>query len=284
MNAFGTIRTSRRLTPPATMSLLLLLAPALAAQEPPPRPLGTPAPPDAPETPCVCAWEGEMPRMMRSFARFDRARLGVELGIATEIGGRTGIRLRSVEEGSPAEAAGLRAGDIAMSLNGTELGEDPGRRLRELMSDVEAGDTVTVGYVRDGREATARVVTDSARSFSVVRPGNGEFRWSAPGVPGPGMNVGLRGLFGDGLDLVAMNEGLGEYFGTDEGVLVASMDDDSVLGLRPGDVILSIDGRAVRDPRHARSIIASYRPEEAISFEVMRDGRRTTVTGSRDSR
>jgi S1-C subfamily serine protease len=82
------------------------------------------------------------------------------------------------------------------------------------------------------------------------------------------------------MELVAMNPGLGRYFGTDDGVLVASIAEGSGLGLQAGDVILSIGGRAVRDPAHARSILASYRPDEDLEMDVMRDRRRTTVRGS----
>ena len=223
---------------------------------------------------------------------FERARIGVELGVATEVDGRTGVRVRDAEDGGPAARAGLRAGDVLVSLDGAALGDDPASRLIELLSDVEPGDTVAVGYLRDGREQTARVVTDRARGFSVYAPGDGEMGWRTPRIEpllervvAPDAHVRLRSFFGGGgVELVEMNDGLGEYFGTDEGVLVADVDEDASLGLRPGDVILTIGGRAVRDPGHARSIIASYREDETISFEVMRERRRTTVTGTRAER
>lgn len=282
MNAIELTRATRRMVPLAGTTALLV-AGSLAAQEPP---LGTPAPPDRE---CVCAWEGEAPRMLRSAFRFNRARLGVVLGEEAQADGRTGIRLRDVEEGGPAARAGIRAGDILLSLEGQDLGDDPGDRLLDLLSDVEPGDTVAVGYSRDGRDLTARVVTDRAQSIFSYAPGGEARVWSfpraplPPDAPGfPGNRLRMRQLFGDGLELVEMNEGLGRYFDTTDGVLVADVDEESRLGLRAGDVILSIGGRAVQDPDHARSIIASYRSDEEIRFEVMRDGRRTTVTGTRD--
>jgi serine protease Do len=280
---------TRRLAPLVAALALFLMTSPLAAQD---RPLGTPAPPSPPDRDCVCAWGGEGPGGLRSVFRVNRARLGVELGSEVEVGGAAGISLRSVQEGGPAARAGLRGGDVLLSLDGTNLGEEPTGRLLELLGDVEPGDTVTVGYSRDGRQQTARVVTDEAPGVSVFRMGDGDGAWSFPRIEGrlrgralgPDMSIHVRELFGHGLELVEMNEGLGRYFDTTEGVLVASIEDEESLGLQAGDVILSIGGRDVQDPGHARSIIASYRADETISFEVVRERRRLTVTGTREER
>lgn len=283
MNGTELMRAAGRLTPFVALSTLLL-SPPLSAQEP----LGAPV---APDRECVCAWEGEGLRMMPGIARVNRARIGVELGEVAEADGRTGIRLRDVQEGGPAARAGIRPGDILLSLNGTDLGDDPTERLLTLLADVEPGDTVTLSFSREGSRQTARVVTDRAEGLSIFGPGGRSRVWSfprgdrlRPTVVAPDARVRLRQLLGNGVELVAMNEGLGEYFGVSEGVLVASADEGSALGLQPGDVILSIDGRRVQDPGHAMSIIRSYRPDESLTFEIMRDRRRTTVTGTRQGR
>ena len=91
---------------------------------------------------------------------------------------------------------------------------------------------------------------------------------------------GNRGRWTHGLDLVELNPGLGDYFGTAEGVLVADIVDDSPLGLRPGDVVVSVDGRVVDDIDELRRILDSYRSDEEIAFRIFRDGAQTTVTGT----
>lgn len=92
--------------------------------------------------------------------------------------------------------------------------------------------------------------------------------------------AGLRvGWSVHGLELAPMNPGLGEYFSTDKGVLVLDVAEGSQLGLEPGDVLLSIDGRIVSDPSDVRRILASYEAGESVSFTVMRNGREVTVTG-----
>ena len=83
-----------------------------------------------------------------------------------------------------------------------------------------------------------------------------------------------------GLDLVELNPGLGAYFGTSEGVLVADVEEDSPLGLRPGDVVVAVDGRVVDDIDELRRILRSYEHDEEIAFRIYRDGAETRVTGA----
>lgn len=85
---------------------------------------------------------------------------------------------------------------------------------------------------------------------------------------------------GHGLDLVELNPGLGAYFGTAEGVLVADVEDESPLGLRPGDVVVAVDGRVVDDIAELHRILGSYENDEEIAFRIFRDGAQTTVTGT----
>ena len=255
----------------------MLYGGALVAQEP-----------DPPESDCRCVYDIRTPTTFS----FNRARLGVRLGEPEDASGRTGVAIADVTEGGPAARAGIRTGDIVVSLDGAGLGENPTARLMELMGDVEPGDTVDVAYVRDGQERTARVVTDRMSAFNVAvgsmpraffnADGNA-MRYSAR-ADALDPAIMIRSLMRDGLELVEMNDRLGEYFGTGDGVLVAEAPEDSPLGIRPGDVILRIGDREIRDPAHARSILSSYRADEAISFRIVRERREMTVEGRKSAR
>jgi hypothetical protein len=85
---------------------------------------------------------------------------------------------------------------------------------------------------------------------------------------------------GYGLSLTQMNPGLAEYFSSETGLLVLDVEEDSMLGLLPGDVILAIDGRAVEDRADIRRILGSYDDEETVSFTVVRKGREIRVEGT----
>ena len=81
------------------------------------------------------------------------------------------------------------------------------------------------------------------------------------------------------LELAPLNAELGSYFGTTEGVLVISVPKESTLGLKGGDVILSVDGRKATGPNSLLRILRSYEPGDSFKLEVMRNKARTTVTG-----
>ncbi len=99
-----------------------------------------------------------------------RVRLGVSLdGDQGEEMDRQGVEVQGVMEGSPAQEAGLRAGDIITHLNGQsliepiameeeeEMDEDqslPVQRLISLAGDLEAGEEVELRYLRDGTPST----------------------------------------------------------------------------------------------------------------------------------
>lgn len=214
--------------------------------------------------------------------RFSRAQLGVRLGEVVEVGTRTGVRVQEAIPGGPAARAGVEAGDVVLAANDEALGTDPARRLRAIVREVAPGDTVRLLLNRDGRDRTVRVVTERAGPVvigldDVMRP-----EVLRPRIEGAVAEAlgGLRALGRAQVQLTAMNPDLGRYFGVEEGVLVTDVAPESTLGLRAGDVLLSIGDREVRDPAHARGILASYRHDEEVEMRVVRERRTITVRGT----
>ncbi len=88
----------------------------------------------------------------------------------------------------------------------------------------------------------------------------------------PWVGTGLGGL-----ELVELNEGLGRYFGTDQGLLVIKAPKSEAFELQDGDVIQSIDGRVPKDVRHAMRILGSYQAGETLKLGIMRDKKKRTL-------
>lgn len=201
---------------------------------------------------------------------------------------KQGALVSDVMDDSPAEAAGIRKGDIITRFNGTALGgDDPTGTLVELAQKLEPGDTAKLEYRRDGSSHTVSVV---AKNLGMARmamemPALERMQQEMPrvwaGTPGPGAsmnNVMVFGGPGMGLDLVEMNDGLGEYFGTSSGLLVTRAPRDSTMPLRAGDVILTIGGRTPQNEGHAMRILGSYAPGEVVKFEIMRKKGKQSVS------
>ena len=239
----------------------------------------------------------------------NRARLGAWVRTAAdEETDRIGAYLESVDPGSAAEEAGLEAGDIIVSFEGEQLTgryppasadeSEPAIKMIDLLKDHDPGDEVTVEYRRGDRTQSTVVTLDGGDGLIGSRlfigdPDDFTARWQREGPDRRGdIRVELRGPRSDGvfavlslmgdvwsdIELVGLNEDLGRYFGTDEGLLVIAAPSDESVGLRSGDVILNIDGRVARSPSRALRILRSYESGETVNLEIMRDRSRTTVS------
>ena len=210
---------------------------------------------------------------MRAFAgvRMQRAMLGVNLGPRHEAGPDDGVEIASVSPGGAAEKAGLKADDVLLELNGKSLkGEgdaSPREKLLAAMGEVKPGDKVSVRYRRAGKASTVSVVAEEPADRLFVRkfgPGMGAMEHM------PFMAFGrIDGVFGSA-ELVPLTPKLGQYFGTEKGLLVVRAPDDSRLKLEDGDVILDIDGRTPKSASHALRILGSYQAGEKLKLNVLR--------------
>lgn len=290
----------------AVPALVLLAGAPLAAQD-------EPTPPRAGR---IEIERQGMPERYMKILMSQRPRLGVTVNLRAGDTDSIGALVQSVTPGGPAAKAGIRSGDIITKLDGTVLtgrssrplpGDSehspPGLRLVELAAKLSPNDTVSVELRRGRDRKTVRLVTEGemAGQFSYV-PGGQMWKmgdssatlWrTMPDVKmrmpleleqqlGPAGQTRMRVFFdsplGD-LELAPLNEDLGSYFGTTDGVLVISVPKDSKLNLKSGDVILSVDGRKPSSPPHLMKILQSYDGGESFRIDVMRNHRRETVTG-----
>ena len=214
-----------------------------------------------------------------------RPRMGIL--VESRDGDPAGALVVAVTPGGPADEAGLEAGDVITAVDGTALDGRDGRPhdvLIRILATKTEGDSVTVDYLRNGDARSAAVVLEGLDVDKLIV--HGPAVWMSregAGMPVPPDAPEMAWFFPAGwldMEMVSLNAELGEYFGTDEGVLVVRGPSSRELGLRGGDVILSIDERAVKSPTHAMRILRSYEPDERLSIEVMRHGRRETIEGS----
>ena len=220
------------------------------------------------------------------FGNSRRAVLGIDPGPGR--GDAPGVAVQGVTPEGPADKAGLQAGDVITALNGTALKAEGDRSGRDVMQDVmekvKPGDDVKVAYTRDGKAATATVKAGSPDDFF--------FSFRMPPIPPmppmPAMppmprfgNFGFGFGFGDRADrdmqLVPLTADLGQYFGTDKGLLVVRAPRTSELQLKDGDVIVAIGGRDPGTPPHAMRIMSSYGPGESFKLDIMRKGKPVTL-------
>ena len=115
----------------------------------PPRAPAAPAPPETPSTP--------FPRFEYFFSSLGRLGITVDSmseQLADYFGTEDGVLVTAVTSGSAAEKAGVKAGDVVVSINGTTVDSpaDLSRRVHRL----EDGDEFTLEIVRDKQKQTLK--------------------------------------------------------------------------------------------------------------------------------
>jgi C-terminal processing protease CtpA/Prc len=217
-----------------------------------------------------------MPRIAHIMGRqMSRSMLGVNIGSSRDPSRKDGVEVISVSPGGAAAEAGLKAGDVLVEINDKPLKQSGDTTPRDLllaaMRDIEPEEKVKVRYLRDGKSATT-TVTPRRMDRMVTMP----FRHGPGNLDFPSFAF-MRSDSGFGsAELVVLTPKLGQYFGTDKGLLVVRAPEDSRLKLEEGDVIVDIDGRVPTNASHALRILSSYQGGEKLKLTVLRMKKRTT--------
>lgn len=212
--------------------------------------------------------------------------LGITIGAPDGQGPVEGVDVLGVSPGGAAAEAGLRAGDVITAVNEEALSADDSsganQKLLDFMSALEEGDVIDVEYLRAGQSGSVEVSPRpmSPQVFSFAGPGGRLHIPSPPSAPAAQFNRFVFVSDGQGwgdMEMVKLTEGLGRYFGTDEGLLVVRAPKDESFKLQDGDVILNIDGRTPNSVSHAIRILGSYQDGESLEISIMRDKRKQTL-------
>lgn len=168
--------------------------------------------------------------------------------------GPAGAQVAGVVKGSPADRAGLRASDVILRVDGREVGS--ASQLVRAVKSRESGAWLQLEIRRDEEERRLQVRLGSREDRSGRMP----------------IKRGWAGL-----TLVGVPQQLREYWGgsEDSGVLVGAIEDRSpaaVSGLRPGDLILSVDGEPFADARALTVAIRRGGIGNDVELEVSRQG------------
>ncbi len=193
-----------------------------------------------------------------------------------------GVEVKNVQEGSPAETAGIRAEDVILTYNGENvLGA---QQFVRLVQETPQARKIKIQLWRDGKTQTVTVITGAppARYFSspstfVGLPMMPEMQYfSTTDIPSPLLvwkNLTL------GIEFEHVDSQLAQYFGVTGGVLIRSVDKGSPgekAGLKSGDVIVSVGHKNLQT---ARDLTAYLRqPGSSVPVSLMRDHKRMDLT------
>jgi serine protease Do len=227
---------------------------------------------------------------------------GGRLGVSIDDpeGGARGASVRSVAEGSAAEKAGIKEGDVIVRFDGESVRS--ARQLARLVAETPPGREVAIEVTRGGAtQKLTATLAEGGPHVRVFRGDGGDFAFDLPDweveVPEPPLpprppraprawswsddggfafhmlGGGPRKL---GIEYMEIGDQLAVYFKLSgkTGVLVTAVDADgpaAKAGMKAGDVILKLAGEAIADAGDLRDAVADAEGEVAIT--VQRDGR-----------
>lgn len=195
----------------------------------------------------------------------------VDEGVAAALGidRNRGTLIRSVSPGGPAERAGIRQGDVILSVGGQPV--TPDQTLGYLVAQQQVGARVPFEYLREGQRRTANVqiaerpTEEELSRIATGEPEGTEAEGDKDGEerPSAGQESARASL---GLTLQTLTPALARQLqiadaGT-RGLVVTAVDPNSDAGqkgLRPGDLILSVNQTATPTTEALNTVIAAAR-------------------------
>src|SRR5499426_75514 len=196
--------------------------------------------------------------------RVVRGRLGVTIQemnqpLAGSFGMKstTGALVSAVEKDSPAEQAGLKAGDVVLKLDDKSI-ERSGELARRI-AEMKPGTRSTLELWRDGATKEVAVTIAEANDAKVAEAP------AAAAAQGK-LGVAVRPLTADERKEAGGRDGL-----VVEGVAGAA----AQAGIQRGDVILAVNGKPVKSVEELRSVIGSA--GKSVAVLVQRDDARIYV-------
>jgi serine protease Do len=208
-------------------------------------------------------------RQLKEFGHLRRQEIGVSLQTITpsmatslKLVRNYGVIVSDVFPGGPAEKAGVKVGDVLVSMDGQPADNLPSvsysLRLRE------STDNVRLVVIRNGAEQTLSVATVEERS--------GLDGVSATADPEKGL-VPRLGILGVEIDerIAAVATGLRDPFGI---IVIARAEGaTSEVPLQPRDVIRSVNNRMTVTLLALKDAVGALPPGSPVTLQIQREGR-----------
>ncbi|MBN1355289.1 trypsin-like peptidase domain-containing protein [bacterium] len=173
--------------------------------------------------------------------------------------GPSGVLIAEVRTGSPGSEAGLKPGDILLSLGGRSV-QTPSQ-FREYLREYTPGDVIEIELWQRGR-TTVRTIHGT--EFPEDR--GEELTWELLGL-----NIGV-------LDAASAQR---NRMRSATGILVISVREGSPahqVGIRRGDAVVHADGQAIQNPKQFHRAVQQAAYRDSITCVVVRGGTAYRVT------
>ncbi len=177
------------------------------------------------------------------------------------IKGQVGILLTSIAPGTPAAMAKLQPGDVIIQVNQTDV--KSAEEFSKLLGEAGSGEQVRFTIRRPAAPAPFSVPVTLGGSFSPM------FERRIEMTTVPGAFFGLRRI---GIQTMALTPRAALRLGAQNGFLVVAVQENSAAargGIREGDVIESVDGKALT-PGSSWTVSQPFASEKKHTLSIIR--------------
>lgn len=177
-----------------------------------------------------------------------------------------GVLVNGLRKNGAAETAGIKAGDVILSIDGKDVDEP--NQLQSYIATRNAGDVVTLTLYREGKtiekKVTLKALDDNKSAVKVTdrRNDGGSERESSPSV------VQLEKL---GMTVRPMTSTEKKEADSETGVIVSDVTlygEAYERGIGENDVIIEADRKSINSPAELRKIIENKKPGDAVLMRV----------------
>jgi Do/DeqQ family serine protease len=186
-----------------------------------------------------------------------------EIANAMKLPRPQGVLLKSIYPGGPAAQAGLKTGDVLVSVDGADV--DDMQSLNYRIATRKPGDTVHIKVLSNGRprEVALKLALppENPRRDSTTIGGRNPLTGARVENLSPAVAVDLQ------MNLFA------------KGVVIRSVSPNTIstqYGFQPGDIVRSVNGQAVANVGHLQKLLNGARGHWDLVIE--RDGRKLSLT------
>jgi serine protease Do len=211
-----------------------------------------------------------------------------------------GVLVAGVNEGSPAEGAGIGKGDVIVALDTKDIEDASG--LVRMVSKRKPGETVTIAILRDGQKKAIKVTLGrrpkGAEEDFTIRLPKSKLPEEREGRDVEIPDIGLPNLESVaplehfklevdrgrlGVNVVDLNPDLGSYFRTTKGALVTEVLKDTAAeeaGIKAGDIIVKADGKPVENREELIRILSKREVGDKVELVVLRKGKEMKLSAT----
>jgi len=208
------------------------------------------------------------------YGKYRRGYIGVEINTvdatmakANGLEKPMGVFVQRVTSGGAGEAAGLKAGDIILSVDGKEVSTS--NQLQTMIASKYPGDVVTLKIYRDGKSIEKKVTLKGRDPESEIAQAKQEEEESPSEAESASpKSVQIESL---GMTVRNLDEKTKEKYDVESGALVQSVEPYGEAAgryLQPNDVILSVGDQPVSSASQFEQILKRKKAGDALLLRV----------------